>query len=45
MVGIDIISVNKIKNKSEDFLKKVFSQDELFYAFKKENPYQTIAGI
>lgn len=45
MVGIDIISIKKIKEKSEDFLKKVFSEDELAYAFKKENPYQTLAGM
>lgn len=45
MVGIDIISIKKIKGRSDDFLKKVFSEDELAYAFKKENPYQTLAGI
>lgn len=45
MIGIDIISIHKIKEKSEEFLKKVFSEDEINYAFKKENPYQTLAGI
>lgn len=45
MIGIDIISIHKIKGKSEEFLKKVFSEDEINYAFKKENPYQTLAGI
>ncbi|WP_311482619.1 NAD(P)H-hydrate dehydratase [uncultured Anaerococcus sp.] len=45
MIGIDIISVQKIKNKTEDFLMRVFSQKELTYAFKKDNPYQTLAGI
>lgn len=45
MVGIDIISVDKIKEKNEDFLRKVFTQNELSYSFNKENPYQTLAGI
>lgn len=45
MIGIDIISIHKIKEKSEEFLKKVFSEDEINYAFKKKNPYQTLAGI
>lgn len=45
MIGIDIISINKIKTKTEIFLKKVYSEDELSYAFKKENPFQTLAGI
>ena len=45
MIGIDIISINKIKTKSENFLKKVYNEKELYYAFKKENPFQTLAGI
>lgn len=45
MIGIDIISIHKIKGKSDNFLKKVFSRYELSYAFKKENPFQTLAGI
>lgn len=45
MIGIDIISINKIKTKSENFLKKVYNEKELSYAFKKENPFQTLAGI
>lgn len=45
MVGIDIVSVSKIKNKSDSFLKKIFTVNELEYAFNKENPYQTLAGI
>ena len=45
MIGIDIISVSKIKEKSDKFLRKIFTSNELSYAFKKENPYQTLAGI
>lgn len=45
MIGIDIISINKIKTKSENFLKKVYSEGELSYALKKENPFRTLAGI
>lgn len=45
MIGIDIISVSKIKEKSNKFLRKIFTSNELSYAFKKENPYQTLAGI
>lgn len=45
MIGIDIISVSKLKEKSDKFLRKIFTSNELFYAFKKKNPYQTLAGI
>ncbi|EEI87025.1 YjeF domain protein [Anaerococcus lactolyticus ATCC 51172] len=45
VIGIDIISVSKIKEKSDKFLRKIFTSNELSYAFKKENPYQTLAGI
>ena len=45
MIGIDIISVKKIKEKPEAFLERVFTSYELSYAFKKENPYQSLAGI
>ena len=45
MVGIDIVSVSKIKDKSDSFFKKIFTLNELEYAFIKENPYQTLAGI
>lgn len=45
MIGIDIISVRKLKEKSDKFLRKIFTSNELFYAFKKKNPYQTLAGI
>ena len=45
MIGIDIISVSKIKEKSDKFLRKIFTSNELSYAFKKENSYQTLAGI
>lgn len=46
MIGIDILSIKKIKNKSEsNFISKVFMQNEISYANSKENPYQTLAGI
>lgn len=45
MIGIDIISVKKIKEKPEAFLERAFTSYELSYAFKKENPYQSLAGI
>ncbi|MCW6677891.1 NAD(P)H-hydrate dehydratase [Anaerococcus sp. NML200574] len=46
MIGIDILSIKKIKNKSgSNFLRKVFTENEITYAYSKKNPYQTLAGI
>ena len=45
MIGIDIISVKKIEEKSENFIKKVFTESELSYANKKGDKFQTLAGI
>lgn len=45
MIGIDIISVKKIEEKTALFFKKVFTEEELSYANKKTNKFQTLAGI
>ena len=46
MIGIDILSIKKIKDKSEsNFISKVFTENEISYAYSKDNPYQTLAGI
>lgn len=45
MIGIDIISIKKIEEKSDYFIRKVFTDKELAYADKKSNKYQTLAGI
>ena len=45
MIGIDIISVKKIEEKSENFIKKVFTESELSYSNKKGDKFQTLAGI
>lgn len=46
MIGIDILSIKKIKNKSgSNFFSKIFTENEISYANSKENPYQTLAGI
>lgn len=45
MIGVDIISIEKIEEKSTLFLKKVFLEEELSYACKKTNKFQTLAGI
>lgn len=45
MIGIDILSVKKIEDKSEKSIKKFFTEKELAYADKKNNRIQTLAGI
>lgn len=45
MIGIDILSVKKIEDKSEKSIKKIFTEKELAYADKKNNRNQTLAGI
>ena len=48
MVGIDISDVSRIARAVERFgdrfLEKVFTDEELRYAEKKKNRYQTLAG-
>jgi len=47
-IGIDVIEIERIKkvfqNKSEKFLKKVFTDIELEYSFKMKNPYLHLAA-
>lgn len=47
MIGIDIVNLHKFSNKynSSNNLKKVFSDNEVAYASKKNNPLKTLAGI
>jgi len=46
--GIDLIEVERIKRAyekfGERFLKKVFTDREIEYAFKRRNPFQHLAG-
>ncbi len=46
--GIDIVEVERIKKAyekfGEKFLKKVFTDREIEYAFKRKNPFQHLAG-
>lgn len=46
MIGIDILSINKLEEKLDTkFIEKVFTENEISYAFKKENPSESLAGI
>lgn len=45
MIGIDILSVKKIYGKSDKFIKKIFTEDELRHASSKNNKEETLAGI
>lgn len=45
MLGIDILSVEKIKKKNNKFFKKIFTDGELIHALKKGNYFQSLAGI
>lgn len=47
MVGIDIIDINRVRKSSERtprFLKRVFTEAELNYCFRKSNPYPSLAA-
>lgn len=45
MIGIDIISVKKLENKSKEFIENIFTDNELEYASNKSNRLETLAGI
>lgn len=48
MLGIDIVEVNRIKklmDKNENFLNKVFNEDEVERIKKRKVPYERAAGI
>ena len=48
MIGIDIVEVNRIKKimkDHENFLAKVFNEDEIKRIEKRKNPYERIAGM
>ena len=48
MLGIDIVEVNRIKklmDKNENFLNKVFNEDEIERMKKRKVPYERAAGI
>ncbi len=47
-VGTDLVDVERIRKArerwKESFLKKIFTEDELFYCNLKNNPYPHLAG-
>lgn len=47
-IGIDLLYIPRIKNLmdtyGERFLKKVFNQEEIEYAFNKAKPYEALAN-
>jgi len=47
-IGVDLIEVERIKKTyerfGERFLKKVFTDKEIEYAFKRKNPFRHLAG-
>lgn len=48
MIGIDIVEVNRIKKimrDHENFLAKVFNEDEIKRIEERKNPYERIAGM
>lgn len=46
MIGIDIVDIENFSKKAnEDFLKKIFTENEFSYAFNKKNNMQSFAGI
>lgn len=48
MLGIDIVEVDRIKklmDKNENFLNKVFNEDEIKRIKKRKEPYERAAGI
>lgn len=48
MLGIDIVEVDRIKklmDKNENFLNKVFNEDEIERITKRKEPYERAAGI
>lgn len=47
MIGIDIVSISKFidKSKSEYFIKRIFTENELLYAYSKTDINKTLAGI
>lgn len=46
MIGIDLVDIEKFSIKASDnFLKKIYTENELTYSFNKRNSLQTLAGI
>ena len=48
MIGIDIVEVNRIKkimDDHENFLAKIFNEDEIKRIEERKNPYERIAGM
>ncbi|WP_394023239.1 NAD(P)H-hydrate dehydratase [Anaerococcus martiniensis] len=46
MIGIDIVNIENFSKKADNkFLNKIFTDDELKYAYGKQNFMQTFAGI
>lgn len=46
LIGIDIVDINRMKTAVErtpHFLERVFTQQELDYCMKKQNPYPSLA--
>ena len=47
MIGVDIVKINRIERaiQNEQFLHRVFTEKEREYAFSRNNPTETLAGI
>jgi len=47
MIGVDIVKISRIAQaaQNEQFLRRVFTDGEMEYAFSKSNPFETLAGI
>lgn len=46
-IGVDIVDVErmeKVVNRTPNFLRRVFSQQELDYCMQKKNPYPSLAA-
>lgn len=47
MIGIDIVDIDRIREDitNENFLKRIFSKEEIEYASKKKNSAESYAGM
>ena len=43
-VGVDIEDISRFKNKSDEFLHRVYTQDELLYCARCKNPAPRLAA-
>ncbi|NLJ72666.1 MAG: holo-ACP synthase [Syntrophomonadaceae bacterium] len=46
-IGVDIVDINRVKlaiERTPRFLERIFTPGEIFYAFKHNNPYPSLAA-